>query len=212
MDENVPDKDKIKRPKCPAAASYAVCILLSPVYHLCTRHRVNHVLELSLCTTILPADWDDRNIGESLAVANYVEVESAIDVLCEWIARETNSCADIDVFRAKFHLGSVAGQLVHPAGSLFSYSTDEFWLVSLFPLLSNDQQDIMSATCTLTQKNDRVSKLYTFQSKTLGDRKKQIKAALRHMQMVRTRAEGIATQWVQAMTFSILGGHTRESL
>jgi len=104
------------------------------------------------------------------------------------------------------------GQLAHPAGSLFSYLTDDFWLVSLFPLLSNDQQDIMSATCTLTQKNDRVSKLYTFQSKTLGDRKKQIKVALRHMQMVRTRAEGIAAQWVQAMTFSILGGHTRESL
>jgi len=71
---------------------------------------------------------------------------------------------------------------------------------------------MMSATCTLTQKNDRVSKLYTFQSKTLVDRQKQIKFALRHMQMVRTSAEGIATQWVQAMTFPILGGHTGESL
>ena len=105
------------------------------------------------------------------SVADYREVESAIDVLCQWIAREINSCADIDAFRARFHLGPVVGQLAHPAGSLFSYLTDDFWLVSLFPLLSNDRQDMMSATCTLTQKNDRVSKLYTFQSKTLGDSK-----------------------------------------
>ena len=186
MDGN--GKDKIKRPKCPAAASYAVSMLPSPVHHLCTRNRANHVLELSLCTTILPADSNDKNIGESLAVADHLEVECAIDVLCQWIARKINSCADIDAFRARFHLGPVVGQLAHPAGSLFSYLTDDSWLVSLFLLLSNDQQDVMSATCTLTQKNDRVSKLYTFQSKTLGNNKKQIKVALRHMQMVRTRA------------------------
>ena len=188
-----------------------------------TRVSVERVL-LQYTNRVPPAETDNNVIFESLVVANFLELEPVISMLCEWIARSLNGCADTGALQEKFQLvwlptppdspqegwmedSQVEGsqeednQATYPSG-LFSQLETSFWMTHLFPRLSTTMQDMMCATCpefSPVRQHGTVSRLTAFRSRVLEQKRlPQIKNALKHMGAVKKRADAIAVKWVEA--------------
>jgi len=188
-----------------------------------TRVSVERVL-LQYTNRVPPAETDNNVIFESLVVANFLELDPVISMLCEWIARSLNGCADTGALQEKFQLvwlptppdspqdgwmedNPVEGsqeednQATYPPG-LFSQLETSFWMTHLFPKLSTTMQDMMCATCpefSPVRQRGTVSRLTAFRSRVLEQQRlPQIKNALKYMGAVKNRADAIAVQWVEA--------------
>jgi len=115
----------------------------------CTKVSVERVFGY---TTMDPrVNMPQKCIFDDLAVANFLELQHVIDVLCKWIARVIKQQQTVGELKEHFEMSGIVqytaeGSTTHPTG-LFSLLPADFWVLSLFTILPNSKQDMMYETC-----------------------------------------------------------------
>jgi len=172
----------------------------------CTKVSVERVFGY---TTMDPrVNMPQKCIFDDLAVANFLELQHVIDVLCKWIARVIKQQQTVGELKEHFEMSGIVqytaeGSTTHPTG-LFSQLPADFWVLSLFTILPNSKQDMMYETCDafrcFVQEYHKMPKtfvnLYAFKTVQGPKESKGIEILLKQMETIGKKREKIARKWV----------------
>jgi hypothetical protein len=129
-----------------------------------------------------------------MEIANYLDLEPVIRMLCRCIARVINTmCADTTEITERFQM--------QEHDSIFNrISPPDLWQKHLFSLLSNDKRDMMYASCSASPlKNgmEHWKKDLNLLFVRLPRRLKEIQELTEHMNTAIEGADTIAEMWVE---------------
>jgi hypothetical protein len=133
-------------------------------------------------------------IFESIEIANYLDLEPVIRMLCRCIARVINTmCADTTEITERFQM--------QEQNSIFNRISPDLWQKHLFSLLSNDKRDMMFASCSasspLNNGMEHWKKNFNLVLVGLPRRLEEIQELTKHMNTAIEYADKIAEKWVE---------------
>jgi hypothetical protein len=160
--------------------------------------QVSHESESDLWDQLSQEGVDQRRtatatIFESMEIANYLDLEPVIRMLCRCIARVINTmCADTTEITERFQM--------QEQDSMFNRISPDLWQKNLFSLLSNDKRDMMFASCSASPLNNGMEhwkKDFNLLLVGLPRRLEEIQELTEHMNTAIEGAHTIAEMWVE---------------
>ena len=162
--------------------------------------------------TLPPQKEKDVDICAALVVANYLELQPAIENLCRWMARGVNQCPSPAAIRTRLQMGErpdlqeeiqAAGcgaAEVHETGILGCLPTS-FWNEHLLPILSDPTRESLYLACAQfspLSSCPSLQKLVTFRHSTSRDILKQLRDLEKHIELDACKELEIARRFVAA--------------